>query len=110
MIPIWWSVLLTVVGVTGLWVAGRKSAWGWAIGLAAQVLWIAYAVATYQWGFIASALCYGVVYARNAWHWWRPTDTASIAGKVIVTYCECTRGEPCDRPVSDQVGYGGSGT
>lgn len=69
MIPVWWSVLLTLVGVTGLWVAGRRSAWGWVIGLGAQVLWIAYAVATRQWGFIGSALAYGTVYARNAARW-----------------------------------------
>lgn len=69
MIPLWWSILLTAVGVTGLWVAGRRSAWGWVIGLAAQVLWIAYAVATQQWGFILSALAYGFIYARNAYRW-----------------------------------------
>ena len=69
MVPIWWSILLTAVGVLGLWVAGRRSAWGWAIGIAAQALWIAYAVATRQWGFIASALAYGWVYSRNFWSW-----------------------------------------
>jgi len=58
------------VGVTGLWLAGRKSAAGWAIGLGAQVLWIAYAIVTRQWGFIVSAFAYGTVYARN-WVRWR---------------------------------------
>jgi nicotinamide riboside transporter PnuC len=75
MIPVWWSVLLTVVGVTGLWIAGRRSAWGWVVGLAAQVLWIAYAIATRQWGFIGSALAYGFVYGRNA-HRWRSERAA----------------------------------
>ena len=70
-----WSYLLTAVGVTGIWLAGRKSTWGWAIGLGAQVLWVAYAVATRQWGFIISALVYGSVYARN---WVRWTREASL--------------------------------
>lgn len=65
-----WSYLLTVVGVTGLVMAGRRQAVGWAIGLGAQGLWVAYAVATRQWGFIISAGAYGTVYARN-WLAWR---------------------------------------
>ena len=65
----WWSWLLTAVGIAGLWIAGMRMSLGWAIGLAAQGLWIAYAVATRQWGFIASAFAYGFVYARN-WRRW----------------------------------------
>jgi hypothetical protein len=62
-----WSYLLTAVGIFGLWLAGRAStrAGGWAVGIGAQTLWIAYAVSTEQWGFIASALLYGSVYIRN---------------------------------------------
>lgn len=51
----WWSWLLTIVGVTGLYFAGRRRALGWAIGLGAQALWLAYAISTRQWGFLASA-------------------------------------------------------
>jgi hypothetical protein len=64
-----WSFILAGVGIIGLWIAGRKNAWGWAIGAGAQVLWIIYAVATQQWGFIASALAYGFVYIRNFVRW-----------------------------------------
>jgi hypothetical protein len=67
----WWSWILTAVGVVGLYFAGRKMWWSWLIGLGAQVLWIAYAIATEQWGFIVSALAYGGVYGRNALLWWR---------------------------------------
>lgn len=66
----YWSYLLTAVGVLGLYLAGRRLGWAWLIGLAAQGLWIAYAIATEQWGFIASAFAYGWVYARNARRWW----------------------------------------
>jgi len=71
MVPWWWSWLLTAVGVTGLWIAGSKRRLGWGIGISAQVLWVSYAVATQQWGFIASALAYGFVYVRN-WRAWKP--------------------------------------
>jgi hypothetical protein len=65
----WWSWLLTLVGVSGLWLAGRRSAWGWAVGLGAQGLWIAYALATSQEGFLASAVVYGSVYLKNFLAW-----------------------------------------
>jgi nicotinamide riboside transporter PnuC len=65
----WWSWLLTAVGVFGLYLAGRRNPYGWAVGLFAQTLWIAYATATKQYGFYASALAYGWVYAKNFRAW-----------------------------------------
>lgn len=65
----YWSYLLTAVGIFGIYLAGRKNLYGWAVGLGAQVLWIAYAVSTEQWGFIMSAFAYGSVYAKN-WSQW----------------------------------------
>jgi hypothetical protein len=79
-IPYWlWSRLLTAVGVTGLYLAGSKKRWGWAIGLGAQVLWIAYALSTRQYGFLASVLAYGGVYARNFWSWRRAVGAETPA-------------------------------
>lgn len=66
-----WSWLLTAVGVTGLYFAGRKRALGWGIGLSAQVLWVAFAVSTEQYGFLVSAGAYGWVYAKNFTAWRR---------------------------------------
>lgn len=66
-----WSFVLATVGITGLWIAGRKNAWGWAVGLAAQFLWFAYAIVSVQYGFIASALAYGFVYGKNFISWRR---------------------------------------
>lgn len=66
-----WSYALTAVGVLGLYLAGRKNAYGWLIGFSAQALWIAYATATHQYGFYISALVYGAVYAKNFLTWRR---------------------------------------
>ena len=66
-----WSYVLTAVGVTGLYLAGRKVWWAWFIGLGAQLLWLAYALSTEQYGFIVSAFAYGFVYARNGARWMR---------------------------------------
>lgn len=65
----YWSWALTAVGAFGLYLAGRKNKAGWTIGLSAQFLWISYAIATRQWGFIASAIIYGSVYAKNFLRW-----------------------------------------
>ncbi|MCD7440246.1 hypothetical protein K4B79_18705 [Streptomyces lincolnensis] len=65
----WWSWLLMAVGVTGLFLAGRRRALGWAIGLGAQLLWFVYALSTQQYGFVVSAVAYGWVYARNFRAW-----------------------------------------
>jgi hypothetical protein len=73
-----WSWVLSAVGIIGLTLAGSRRSTGWAIGLAAQALWIAYAVVTAQWGFIASAVAYGVTYGRN-WIIWRRAERAAVA-------------------------------
>lgn len=66
-----WSWALTAVGVTGLYLAGRGNRLGWAVGIGAQLLWLAYALATRQWGFLASVAAYGWVHARNFLAWRR---------------------------------------
>lgn len=65
-----WSIALAAIGILGIYLAGKKNLIGWAIGFGAQVLWIACAIATKQWGFIASALAYGFIYGKN-WLAWR---------------------------------------
>lgn len=84
----WWSWVLAVIGISGLYLAGRKKALGWAVGLAAQTLWITYAVATRQWGFLVSAFAYGWVYAHN-WSRWRDDD--AVAARLAA-------GEPATSP------------
>lgn len=63
--PVIWSAVLTVMGITGLWLAGSGKKAGWMVGVIAQILWIGYALVTRQYPFIVSALIYGFVYMRN---------------------------------------------
>jgi hypothetical protein len=48
----YWSYLLAVIGVAGIYFVGRKTIWGWFVLLFNEVLWIAYATITQQYGFI----------------------------------------------------------
>lgn len=64
-----WSLLLAAGGILGLWLAGRKNYWGWGVGILMQLLWIAYALVTAQYGFLISAFGYGYVYTVNLLKW-----------------------------------------
>lgn len=79
----WWSWALAAIGVTGLFLAGSKRSLGWAIGLGVQGLWIAYALTSRQWGFVASALAYGAVNLRNWIRWRRDAGALSVGAEAI---------------------------
>ena len=70
MIPYeWWSWILMLVGVTGIFLTGRRIKWGWLISVLAECLWILYAIATGQYGFIVAAIAYGVIDLINFRRW-----------------------------------------
>lgn len=72
MIPVWWSVALTVLGGLGwLLVTVDRRIHGFCVGLLAQVAWIAYAVTTAQWGFLGSATLFGAINALGVHRWLR---------------------------------------
>lgn len=52
--------LMVLVGIGGTLLAGQGNSWGWLVLLGTQPLWVAYAVATSQYGFVVSAIAYGV--------------------------------------------------
>src|SRR6266540_2810583 len=64
-----WSMLLAAVFLVGLVLVGQNIPWGWVVGIADELLWIVYAVATRQWAFIVSATVYVAVCARNLRTW-----------------------------------------
>lgn len=72
---VWWSWALAAVGIVGMWLAGHGNPAGWAVGLLAQALWLAYALATRQYGFVVTAVAYALVYWRN---WRRHRSSSAI--------------------------------
>lgn len=64
-----WSISLAAIGILGLYLAGSKNVWGWAVSLFAQMLWVIFAITTEQYGFILSAIAYSWVYGRNFLKW-----------------------------------------
>ena len=64
-----WSWGLTCVGAVGIYLAGKKSKWGWAVGIGVQPLWAIYATVTEQYGFYLSVVIYGGVYIKNFLAW-----------------------------------------
>jgi hypothetical protein len=69
LIPWYWSWLLTLVTVIGLWLVGSRIRWGWLVQLGANVLWVIYAITTKQYGFIIGAIVTGVALVRNYALW-----------------------------------------
>lgn len=65
----YWSYVLAVIGVAGIFFVGRKTIWGWLVLLFNEVLWITYALITDQYGFIFSAIAYAIVYIRSYILW-----------------------------------------
>jgi hypothetical protein len=66
---IWWSVALALLGLTGSYLVGRWSAWGWAVSFVGELVWVAYAVVTRQWPFGVTAVAFGLLYIRNLRAW-----------------------------------------
>lgn len=74
----WWSWALTLIGVTGFWLAGRKVWWCWYVNIANQVLWVSYALVTGQLGFLLGVPIYLTVFGRNAYRWTRDRHPTPI--------------------------------
>jgi hypothetical protein len=60
----YWSYILAPFGLAGMWIAGRNH-WGWLLSIFTQILWLTYAVATKQYGFMIGSTAYLFVYLRN---------------------------------------------
>ncbi len=78
-----WSWILAAIGICGIFLVGRKTIWGWLILCVNECLWIAYALATDQYGFIAMAIAYAAIYIKSFIHW-RNDDAISEAKSAAV--------------------------
>ena len=65
----YWSWILAVIGVTGIFLVGKKTIWGWLVLTTNELLWIGYALNTKQYGFIVMATAYMIVYIKSYIEW-----------------------------------------
>jgi hypothetical protein len=64
-----WSWILAIIGVSGIYVVGNKNMFGWLVLCINECIWILYALATKQYGFIVMALAYASVYIKSFRQW-----------------------------------------
>jgi nicotinamide riboside transporter PnuC len=74
----YWSWLLAVLGVSGMYFVGKKTIWGWLVLLANEVIWVVYAFVTQQYGFILMAVAYAVVYIKSYLAWKKEDTHANL--------------------------------
>jgi hypothetical protein len=66
----WWvSWVLSILGVVGIYLTGKKKWYGFAVGIANECAWVIYSVNTKQWGFIFGSTIYIAVYSLNINKW-----------------------------------------
>lgn len=70
------SYILGALGLLGMWLTGRKSAFGWVVLFAAQCLWVVFAFTEQQYGLLIAAAP-GAVIAARSWIEWRRNPPAS---------------------------------
>lgn len=89
--------VLSVFGITGILLAGRKNAFGWLISLCSQAAWATYIIATDQWPLIYGTCAYAVVYAHNFTKWRRDANKPAgpTVGELLEILDLITFGEPC---------------
>lgn len=64
--------LLSGISALMLWQMGNKSIWGPRIGLAAQVLWLYFAIDSKNYGLVPGVAMFAVVHIRNLHKWSKP--------------------------------------
>jgi hypothetical protein len=69
-----WSWILAVIGVSGIFLVGRKTITGWLILSLNECLWTVYGIVTKQYGFIFMATAYTAVYIKSFIHWKKEED------------------------------------
>jgi hypothetical protein len=61
--------VLSIIGVTALFVIGKRKWYGWLLAFFNECLWVVFAITTRQYGFLLGAGIYGSVNAYHAFKW-----------------------------------------
>lgn len=83
-IDLWWSYLLSAMGMATAYMAGAGRISAWIVGLLTQLAWVAYALSTAQHGFLLSAAGYGCIYFRHL--------LAKLRQRRSIPVCTCFLG------------------
>lgn len=65
------SWIVTILGLIGFWLAGKKLWWSWYINIVNQVAWVIFAIITDYYAFLVGTAFYFAVFSRNAYLWTR---------------------------------------
>ena len=79
-----WSWILSVIGVIGIYLTGKKKWHGFAIGLVAEIAWVWYSIQTKQWGFIFGSAIYVAVYVFNIREWWEDEKRSRLRNMFTI--------------------------
>jgi signal transduction histidine kinase len=63
------SWIVTILGLAGFWLAGKKLWWSWYVNIANQVMWVIFALVTDYYAFLVGTAFYLAVFSRNAYLW-----------------------------------------
>ena len=80
----WQSWALSIVGVTGIYLTGRKNWRGYAVGIVTECAWVWYSIVTKQWGFIFGSTIYISVYLLNINKWLAEAKSIKSRFKVHI--------------------------
>lgn len=70
-----WSWVLSIIGIIGMFMVGRKMWQAFIVLISVEILWIVYSIQTRQYGFILGATAYITVHAINTRRWRRESRT-----------------------------------
>lgn len=76
MIRTYLPYLMSAVTIIQLYLAGRKDARNWLLGLGNQTLWLTWIVTTEAWGLLPMTGALLIIYTRNYRLWTRPAAQA----------------------------------
>lgn len=63
------SWVITIIGMSGFILAGRKVWWSWYLNIACQIFWFMYALVSDTPAFLLAAMFYFVIFSVNAYKW-----------------------------------------
>lgn len=119
------SWIVTILGLIGFWLAGKKIWWSWYVNIVNQIMWVIFALITDYYAFLVGTAAYFFVFCKNAYHWTKEHfDNKLLPGMellvkdyeaqapALLRYCGHVSAQldyACTKPIGheDRHGYAG---